>query len=334
MITALQIIVAIILFFIINLIGKYAPTDFKYFQISSFLETDEAPAFNFTFRVLTPVVFIIIISAILYHYNLDLYVVNIYYVSIYYVIFRALFNMIIGRTYLVNWKKQIVYSFFIISISYFAYDKFISKKENLLPDFSNISNELWIIILIFLYTLIDKIPSSDVKAEQRKFQYIKHMYSNIRRNYSEVINSTSNGNIRLNQIIYAIIIHENFNRPKAYRLIEYISGFFTKDRSYGIMQVRSNKPLSDLESVKNGTEIIVEKYKSLIPEYLKEMEKEENNKEYYTSFDFVDNDFQMKLIRSYNHCDDYAYDVRELADYLNTKFYGDKEENKILFASR
>ena len=332
MITILQISVAIILFFLINLIGKYAPTDFKYFQISNFLETDEAPAFNFTFRVLTPVVFIIILSAILYHYNLDNYVENIYFVSIYYVMFRVIFNMMIGRTFLVNWKKQFIYSFFIVAISYFTYQKFIIKKENLLPDFSNISNELWIIIIIFLYTLIDKIPSSDINAEKRKYEYITYVYSKIHRNYSEIINSVSRDNIRLKQIIYAIIIHENFNRPKAFRIIEYLSGYFSKNRSYGIMQVRSNKPLSDLESIQKGTKIIFDNFNALIPEYKSKMEEEKENEEYYNSFDFIDEEFQMQLIRSYNHCDDYTIDIKDLADYLNKHFYKNKEENKLLFA--
>lgn len=332
MITVLQITIAIILFFLINLIGKYAPTELKYFQISNFLETDEAPAFNFTFRVLTPVVFIIVLSAILYHLNLDFYVKDIYFISIYYVMFRVIFNMMIGRTFLVNWKKQFIVSFFIIAISYFAYDKFISKRENLLPDFSNISNELWIIIMIFLYNLINKIPSSDLNAEKRKYAYINYVYSSIKSNYSEIINSKAMGNIRLKQIIYAIIIHENFNRPKAYRVIENLSGLFSKNKSYGIMQVRSSKPLSDNESVKEGTKIILKNYHSLISEYNSEIAKEYDTS--YDSIESIDELFQMKLIRSYNHCDDYTADIIELTDYLNTNFYNNKEENKLLFYSK
>ena len=110
MVILFQIITAIILFFLINIIGKFAPTDLRYFQISSFLETDEAPAFNFSFRILTPIVFIILLSALLYSVDMDNYVKDIYFISIYYVLFRAFFNIAISRSLLVNWKKQFFYA--------------------------------------------------------------------------------------------------------------------------------------------------------------------------------------------------------------------------------
>lgn len=334
MIIFLQILVAIILFFLINIIGKYAPTDLKYFQISSFLETDEAPAFNFSFRVLTPVVFIIILSAILYHFNLDKYVVNIYYVSIFYVVFRAFFNISIGRIYLVNWNKQFLYGFFIIALSYFVYQKVIITKENLLPDFSNIANELWIIILVFIYTLINNVPPSNSGAGARKFEYIKSMLNFIEKKYLKIINPAVNGNIRLKQIIYAIIIHENFNRPKAFRLIEYLSRLFTsKEKTYGIMQVRSKKAISDTNSVEIGTKIILDNFKTLITEYKSKIENKEDNENYHNSTEYIDNELQNLLVRNYNQCDDYTSDIIQLADYINEKFYRGEKKNKLLFAS-
>ena len=335
MIIIIQITISIFLFFLINIIGRYTPTDLKYFQISSFLETDEAPAFNFSFRVLTPVVFIIILSAILYYFDLDKFVIDIYFVNIFYVAFRILFNILVGRGFLVNWKKQVLYSIFIIGISYFIYQKIIITKENLLPDFSNIANELWIIILIFLYTLINNLPTSNSGAEKRKFEYIKSMYKFIEKKYSKIINPAVNGNVRLKQIIYAIIIHENFNRPKIYRLIEYLISLFTsKEKTYGIMQVRSKKIISDIKSVEIGTEIIVDNYKKLIPEFRLKIENQEGSNEYYNSEDYIDNELQNVLIRKYNHCDDYTYDIIQLADYINEKFYNDYDEsNKLLFVN-
>src|SRR5690554_1978824 len=332
MIITLQILVSILLFLLINLIGKYSPTDLKYFQISSFLETDETPAFNFIIRVLTPVVFIIVLSAILYYLNLDEFVVNIYYVSIFYVMFRVLFNIIIGKTSLVNWKKQFLYGICIIGISYFVYKKIIITKENLLPDFSNIANELWIIILVFLYTLINNVPTSNTGSEKRKLEYIKSIHKSIEEKYSKIIDPIINQNIRLRQIIFAIIIHENFNRPKAYRIIEVISGLISsKDRTYGIMQVRSKEPISDKKSVELGTKIILENYQKLIPEFQIEIQNRENKSSYFTP-EYIDSNFQEKLVRSYNHCDDYTYDIIQLSDYINENFYNNEKEYKLLFA--
>lgn len=61
-------------------------------EISIFVKTEEAPALNFLIRVLAPIVYIIIVSSILYYFGLDKYVWNIYLVNIYYIIFRLLFN--------------------------------------------------------------------------------------------------------------------------------------------------------------------------------------------------------------------------------------------------
>jgi len=243
------------------------------------------------------------------------------------------FNIIIGRAFLVNWNKQFLYGICIIAISYFAYEKIIITKENLLPDFSNIANELWIIILVFLYTLINNIPTSNSGAEKRKLEYIKSIHKSVDEKYSKIIDPIINRNIRLRQIIFAIIIHENFNRPKAYRIIEVISGFISsKDKTYGIMQVRSKKPISDKESVELGSKIILENFQKLIPEYEIEINEKENKSSYYT-LEYIDSNFQEKLVRSYNHCDDYTYDIIQLADYINENFYNNKEENKLLFAS-
>jgi hypothetical protein len=331
MITIFQIITAIILFFLINLIGKFAPTDLRYFQISSFLETDEAPAFNFSFRILTPIVFIILLSALLYSVDMDKYVKDIYLISIYYVLFRAVFNIAISRSLLINWKKQFFYAVCIVGLSYFIYQKIIITKKNLLPDFSNISNELWIIILVFLYNLVNNIQIPNDGAERRKFIYVKSTFLHLKKNYGEIIDSFST-NIRFQQIAYSIMLHENFNRPKLFRIIEYINSLFKKEGTYGIMQVKSNQILNDSESVKLGMDILLKNFKKFKLEFKKELEnKVEEDGYYYNSKEYLDQNFQSKLIRSYNHCDDYSYEISELTDYLNEKFYENKEDNKKLF---
>ena len=332
MIILFQVSTAIILFFLINIIGKYAPTDFRYFQISSFLETDEAPTFNFSFRVLTPTVFIILLSTLLYSINLDYYVKDIYLISVYYVIFRAIFNISISRSLLVNWKKQTLYALCIIGLSFFIYKKIIITKQNLLPDFTNIANELWIIILVFLYGLINNIQSSNKGAEKRKFNYIKSTFSNLKNDYAEIVNSYSS-NVRFQQIVYSIILHENFNRPKLFRIIEYINSLFKKEGTYGIMQVKSESVLSDIESVNIGIKILFENFTKFQIEFNEELKNKKEDKSHYNSVEDLDEDFQNKLIRSYNHCDDYSYEISQLANYLNEKFYNTKENNKVLFAS-
>lgn len=126
----IHIILGVLLFFIINWIGKYSYS-IGYMEISIFVKTEEAPALNFLIRVLTPIVYIILISTILYNLKLDKYVVNIFFVNVYYILFRLVFNLITNRGILLNWYRQFLYWFSIIVISYYTYDKLIKIKANI-----------------------------------------------------------------------------------------------------------------------------------------------------------------------------------------------------------
>src|SRR5258708_3183860 len=56
------------------------------------------------------------------------------------------------------------------------------------------------------------------------------------------------------------MIVENFNRPPAARIAETVLGRFKKRGTYGIMQVQSPKPLSNVESLREGLRKIQENH--------------------------------------------------------------------------
>ena len=168
-----------------------------------FLKVEEAPAFNFLFRIISPIVYLFIVSTILYKIRLDRFVTNIYFISIYYILFRLAFNLIINRGLLMNWYRQFLYWISIISISYFAYTEIIYKKENILPDFETVSNELWIIILIFIFHTLNQIRFSSDKTIQRKENYLKSRLSNFKEKYDDLVNEKIS-NDKLKSIAFAI----------------------------------------------------------------------------------------------------------------------------------
>ncbi|RNI22623.1 hypothetical protein [Rufibacter latericius] len=314
LITLMHAFLAVVLFFGVNLLGQYTPSNLGYYQLTTFLETDEAPAFNFIIRVLTPTVFIILISALFYSIGLDKYISNIYMIGVYYVLFRTAFNIGINRSRLINWNRFILYSLSIISLNYFVYKKFIITKSNILPDFNNMANELWIIIIIFLYNFINNIQTSDRNAQKRKDKYVEVQFAVINREYSPIIRQVTD-NLRLRQIALAIIIFENFNRPKLFRIVEYINHFFNrKPHSLGIMQFTTTKFISDKESVKLGTEKLLKDYLDLKIKYLAEENRLENE-EYY------DETYQSRLIEEFNPDITYSYEVVQLANEINFKYF-------------
>ena len=317
-----QIILSIILFFGINLLGHHAPSSLGYYQLTTFLETEEAPAFNFVLRVLTPTVYIILISAFFYGINLDSFTTNIYLISVYYVTFRTIFNIAVNRAILINWVKFTFRSLCIIGLSYFVYQKFIITKTNLLPDFSNMANELWVIMIIFLYNFINNITPSDKNAQKRKDKYVEIQFASIDRKYTPIIQEETN-NERLRQIALAIIIYEDFNRPKLFRLIEYLNHFLSrKPHTLGMMQVRSTKFIGDTESVRLGMRKILNDFAELQKDY-------SSDEEFTESGEYKDETYQRRLIEKFNPDSTYSYEVIELADEINTKYF--KKGSKKLF---
>lgn len=310
----IQFAFGIILFFLINWIGKHSYS-IGYVGISIFVKIDETPAFNFLIRVLTPIVYLIIISTTLYYFNLDRYVLNIYLVNIYYILFRLFFNLISNRALLLDWYKQTLYWTSIIIISYFTYIKIIKIKENILPDFTTIANELWIIILVFIYQLVNKIQLSQNGIIKRKRSYLKSRYLNFFKLYGNLIKENTK-NEALETVVYAILIYEDFNRPKIIRIIENFKHRLSrKSHTLGVMQIKSDKIISDEESVILGTTKIVNSYKSYISEKLAKKEEP-------YEWNVIN-----AIITDYNVGTDYLYEVTELSYDIRKMFYKNTKDN-------
>lgn len=304
----LQFILGVLLFFIINWIGKHSYS-IGYMEISIFVKTEEAPALNFLIRVLTPIVFIIICSSILYYFKLDKYVQNIYFVNLFYILFRLLFNLITARGLLLNWYRQALYWTAILLISYITYDKIIKVKSNVLPDFTTIANELWIIIMVFIFQVANNVRLSPESTEKRKAKYLEKRYIHFKRKYNDIIVSILNDKF-LETIAYSIIIYEDFNRPKIARFFERANQFITnKPHTLGVMQVQSKEIISDSQSVKLGCEKILKSYKK----YVKKLKKK--NEEYQSWLALI------VIVANYNGGSRYQEEVRMLQSDIEKKFY-------------
>jgi len=327
-------VLSIFLFFIINFLGKQS-LYMGYSQMSLFVKSAEAPAFNFIFRILTPIVYIIIVATILYRLNLDAYTKNIYLVNIYYMVFRVLFNLCLGRKRLVNWFEQISYNVIILFLSVIIYDELIKTKQNILPDFSTISNELWIIILLFLYNVFNKLEIPAVKTQKRLNRHINHNLSKYKTEFGKVV-SDKIDNERLSTLIYAIMLFEDFNRPKLYRIIEILLFHLGLAKTTGIMQVKANKNLSDKERVRLSIEKILDAY----PEVIKDSKKELSiHRSYFAglamsddeseSLQFVNQEIEKRLLILYNPSYEYASEVMQIRKVIADILFG--KGNKLSY---
>ena len=62
----------------------------------------------------------------------------------------------------------------------------------------------------------------------------------------------------------AVLIYEAFNRPRLYRLIENFLFHFGLAKTLGIMQVTTNVPISDRESVILGSRKIINEHQAAL----------------------------------------------------------------------
>lgn len=153
MITSCHVILAVLLFFCINWLGKHSST-FGYLQLSLNPAKDEAPAFNFALKTLAPSVYVILISTVLYLIHFEKPVREIWLVTLYYFLFRVLYNVILERAVLLNWVYIIIQTTVGVAVAYLAYAHLILPRHPLLPNAESIGEQLWVIIALFFYAAL------------------------------------------------------------------------------------------------------------------------------------------------------------------------------------
>lgn len=260
---------AFILFLIQNWIGSRSYSK-GYVRFSLLDEQDEAISFNYAVKVFGPLVYLILCVAILQYFQLNEYVSNIIYVIYFYIILRLLIIILYGRGRIVNWWIISIYYLSIILIACIFCQTFIDKVNDILPDFSELKNEIWLLIIIFIYQIgnntQESTPANQIyeptlaylpELKNRKKKYILRNYTKFSKKYSSLFPD----NPSLQIVIISILIFENFNRPQFIRLLERIwVRVSNKPATQGIMQIAHSKPLSDIESVRIGCSSLNQKY--------------------------------------------------------------------------
>lgn len=304
--------IAIILFFLVNWLGKKS-TIVGYAEFSTFTDKLESPLFNLVFRIVAPLVYIVIISALLYSLRFDAFVKDIYLVIVYYFIFRWIILFLLNRNYLTNWWRQLLIGSLTSWFSYVLYKEIIVEKKNILPEPGELANELWIIIILFLYNIINKLSIGSTAQYNSQNNFIEKRYSKFSKEYGPVIDSIMT-NDRLKSLAYAILIYEDFSRPKIVRLIENISFRLRRKRhSLGVMQFQTNTFITDKQSVQLGVQKIQNKYDDLRRTIPVEDQSEWGIKE--------------AIIRDYNGGENYLWQVNSIEENLGVlKFSNSQHE--------
>ena len=186
-----------------------------------------------------------------------------------------------------------------IGLSIYVY-KLIDKVDKILPDPESLRDEMWILIILFLYSAFNNITFGRNGSLKRKEKYLNKTYTRLKTKYDKTISKECD-NFFFTQVIYAIMINENFNRPKIVRWIEYMRfGLTKRPHTLGIMQVTSSKRINDEQSISLATNKIISDCDSILQKYA-------NNKKRFSLETIVG-----KIAGKYNKDDGYVYEVEQI----------------------
>ena len=220
----------------------------EYQPIANLFSSDNSTGFNVIYRILFTPVVIVVASVVAYALNFGFLTKDIWLVAVYVLVLQILLVTIIGRWRLVDKKKFFLLHIISILLAYYIYAEAISKGiQFLLPDLQSVRTELWIIIVLFVYGIFRKIPEKRSAAEDRKNKYLRAKSEQFRKKYKFALDEYEEG---MADVLIAIMIYENFNRPLVARIIE---GIVSSKTRY-VMQVHGAK--SDADSIKKTAEAI------------------------------------------------------------------------------
>lgn len=318
-----HIALSVILFFLVNWVGTRA-ISVGYMQLNIAIQEDTALAFNFLFKVLAPVVYIVLCAVGFESLGVPILNRNIYFITIFYWLFRVLWIVCSNRVSLINWWEQIIYCGASVVLSIWVYS-LIERVEQILPEPRALLDQLWILIILFVYSILNNMQISKEGTIKKQSKYINARYISFSKKYDAIIKDFFHSDF-YEALTYSIMIYEDFNRPIVIRWFEYLRFWITKrPHSLGIMQVKTNKCISDTESILQAMQIIQNLGRNFVAKY-----ENSEYREYYTSISSAINYIGNK----YNGGDYYPTEIESIFEAISHNYSNilplitPKEENK------
>lgn len=150
----------------------------------------------------------------------------------------------------------------LIIIGYLINNELINKVKEVFLTGEDLKIIIWFILILFMFFFVKekgifKEDNVYLKKNIPSNERIMVSYAKLKNKYFEDVNYKDKD---LCLLIYTIMIYENYNRPNFFRLFDnFMFRFDGKERKFGIMQVKSKKFISDLESI----EIVYKKLEKL-----------------------------------------------------------------------
>lgn len=266
-IAIMQFVVAGVIFYLTNWLGGHTPTDRGYITLSLIVEDDTMPAFNLLFKTLTPIVQYILFVALFQTISwLTPLVINCYMIIVYYWLYRFGYYIFRGAFSLINWWMLLIYVVVTVSISIWVYS-IIEEVQTIFPNAEALRDQMWILIVIFVYQVLNNLQIDRKGTEHRKERYALKKNREFRKKYNNIVKSHCEYVVDAD-MLFAIMIVENYNRPPLARFVENLKFRLShKKMSLGIMQVKTTKLITNEDSIVEALHIITHLRKEYLEKY-------------------------------------------------------------------
>jgi len=210
--------------------------------------------------------FILIISGICSKYGFSKLNINIFLIFVFEMIFKIIYySYFLEDDFFDKEENNVLYYVVLIILGYILNIYFINKASYIFLSSDDLRIVIWFIMLLFLYQFFkDNEFFKKVEVNNNKKiisdQKIYVSYARMKSIYNKDINYEKD----INDILYSIMIFENYRRPKFLRSIDNFRYRFDGGvKKLGIMQVKTKKFISDLESI----DIVYKKINKLYTKY-------------------------------------------------------------------
>ena len=211
--------------------------------------------------------FVLLLSGICSKYGFNKLNINIFLVFVFEMVFKIIYySYFLEDDFFDKEENNILYYVVLIIMGYILNIYFINKASYIFLSSDDLRIVIWFIMLLFLYQFFkDNEFFKKVEANNtKKILSDQRIYVSYARMKSAFIKDINYDNKDINNILYSIMIFENYRRPKFLRSIDNFRYRFDGGvKKLGIMQVKTKKFISDLESI----DIVYKKINKLYDKY-------------------------------------------------------------------
>lgn len=303
-----------ILSFIAERLTEYQP-------ISLSVSDEIQPAFNILFRTLGPNILLLVFGMLSYLGEDYIDIHLLWLIVPTQCVIRILFNW--NRLRIFNWPRFIISSVLATLLAYGIGKRVLVNEDLLFPEIQDMEKELWLVVILYLYMLLNTMLSNNVRLERRLRNFIRHSYGKMKQNYGATVDKHELPK-DFENFIYAVMISERFNHPLGVRISDRIGSFFKfgKDEDW-ILPEKYKGHLLNSKSV----DLAIQQIRDLHQKVLAETKRANQSSE--QPFDPTLEEHMLQVWHRtawfYNRNNNHATEVCKVFDYLNSVSRGDSE---------